>query len=140
MPYDPRTLPQVPIVRQFTKFALVGVVNTATSFSIYFILTRFAGLSVAAANPIAFALAVSVSFLLNRRWTFRVTTGDHRMQYAKFFAVNVVGLLVNQGIIVWLHYGLHLHDIVAWFGAVVVVMFWKFYANRHWTFAVHVNG
>lgn len=137
---DPRTLHQVPAVRQFTKFALVGSVNTATSFTLYFTLTRWAGFSVAAANPVAFVLAVSVSFFLNRRWTFRVSTGDHRMQYAKFFAVNLVGLALNQAILLGLHFGLHLNDLIAWFGAVAVVMFWNFFANRHWTFKGHVQG
>lgn len=140
MAQDLRTLHQVPIVRQFSKFAMVGAVNFTTHLSIYLVLTREFHLAIAAANPVAFTVAVTVSFLLNRRWTFRVATGNHRAQYAKFVLVNVAGLGINQAILLTLVHAAHLHDVVAFVLAVGVVMFWNFFVNRHWTFAGHVRG
>lgn len=138
-PY-PQNLHRIPVVRQFTKFALVGSVNFLVHLTMYLLLTRPLGLVIALANPLAFTVAVTVSFLLNRRWTFRVSTGDHRVQYAKFFGVSVVGLGVNQAILLTLVHGFHVHDVVAFILAVGVVMFWNFFVNRSWTFSGHVRG
>jgi putative flippase GtrA len=138
--YDPRKIPAIPVVRQFTKFAVVGTINFATHLSVYLLLTRPFHLPIAVANPLAFTVAVSVSFLLNRRWTFRVTTGDHRAQYVKFFGVSLAGLGINQAILLSLVHGFGFHDIFAFVLAVGVVMFWNFFVNRHWTFSGHVQG
>ncbi len=128
-------VPRRRVARQFIKFAMVGVVNTSTSFTIYYLTTRLLGVPPLAANAVAFIFAVTVSYLLNKRWTFRDTRRASARQYSKFVSINIVGLILSELIIAVLHHGLGWNDILAFFGAVLIVMFWNFGANKLWTFS-----
>ncbi len=119
---------------QFGTFAAVGVVNTAISFSTYAAGTRLGHLDPLVANIVAFAIAVTASFFLNRRFTFRGHTGRLHHQYGKFFLVNLVGLGLSETIIAVVHKAWGVNDILAFGIAVVVVLFWNFGANRAWAF------
>ena len=128
-----------PLVRQMIKFGLVGVLNTTIDFSVYFLLTRFTPFFAdhrIAANTIAFVVAVSNSFFLNKHWTFREKTQTAVAQYPKFFFVSFGGLLLTQGIFFALHTIAGLHDLWAKMIAVIVVMCWNFAVNKMWTFKV----
>ncbi len=123
-----------PAVKQFVKFSLVGVVNTATSVSVYLVMSRPAGLDPLIANAIAFMLAVTVSYNLNKRWTFRDQQRAFVRQYSRFFLISLIGLGLSEVIIYAVHRALGVHDLIAFFTAVGVVMFWNFLANKFWTF------
>ncbi|MBI4089780.1 MAG: GtrA family protein [Candidatus Kerfeldbacteria bacterium] len=131
---SPRSGLQLPVVRQFIKFSMVGVVNTLTSSSVYLVATRPLGLDPLVGNAIAFAAAVTVSFSLNKLWTFRDRSRALRRQYSLFFLISGVGFLCSETIIFVLHTWLGFHDLLAFGTAVVVVLFWNFGANRAWTF------
>lgn len=123
-----------PGLRQFVKFSLVGGVNTATSTAVYLSLTRLVDISPLVANALAFIVAVTISFIFNKRWTFRDVGRDHARQYSKFFFISGLGLGWSELIIWWLHHLLGWPDLVAFFTAVVVVVGWNFTLNRWWTF------
>ncbi|MBI2984437.1 MAG: GtrA family protein [Candidatus Kerfeldbacteria bacterium] len=123
-----------PVVKQFIKFSLVGVINTATSTALYLFFTRLANLDPLVANALAFGAAVSVSFILNKRWTFRDQQRRYARQYAQFFLVSIIGLGLSEAIIFWLHKVRGAHDLLAFAVAVVTVVFWNFSANKWWTF------
>lgn len=122
------------LARQFITFALIGVVNTGVSFGTYAFFTRVVGLQPLVANAAAFLIAVTVSFILNRRYTFKGSLGRLHHQYGKFIAVNVVGLGFSELIIWFLHVRHGLHDFLAFGIATVIVLFWNFGVNRWWTF------
>ena len=105
-------------VRQFLKFATVGVMNTTIDWSLAFLLTYytplprilgigFVNLTGAPVRPEAAAVwctkiissgtATVNSFIWNRRWTFRIRDKRARArQFAKFVTVNVIGMLLNS--------------------------------------------
>lgn len=122
------------MIRQFTKFALVGVLNTAIDFSVYTSLTRLAHWHFLVANATSFLVAVTFSFLLNSRWTFRDRPGNRRRQYLLFFLVNLIALGLNETLLATFVHVAHVHDLLAKAAATVVVLFWNFFANRAWTF------
>lgn len=134
-----------PDVRQFVKFCIVGATSFAIDAGISAILIFAAGMWWPLANTISFAVAVTNGFFWNRRWTFQaVGQRRQRDQYAMFFGVNVVGLILNLGIMKTVFFfatgqwqGQHpkgLHFTIAKIAATAVVVFWNFFANRHWTF------
>ncbi len=131
---SPRQGWQLVVVRQFVKFAIVGVFNTATSADVYLIASRPLALDPLVANAVAFVVAVTVSFVLNKSWTFRNQERSYRRQYSMFFGVSGVGFLLSEAILFITHKLLGVHDVVAFGIAVVIVMFWNFGANRAWTF------
>lgn len=128
-----------PVIKQFVKFAMVGTINTATSLSVYLLLTRMASLDPLVANAGAFIVAVTVSFFLNKNWTFRDQQRAFAKQYSRFFSVSLVGLILSEGIIYVLHKVMSIHDLAAFFVAVGIVMFWNFTANKLWTFRAVPN-
>ena len=121
-------------VKQFIKFSVVGLSNTILDFSIYIILTREFYIHFLVANAIAFIVAVSWSYLANKWWTFRDKSTSTKSQYSKFIVISLIGLGINEGILSLLVIYVGLWDLLAKLGAVVIVVFWNFWANRTWTF------
>ncbi len=52
------------------QFLTVGVANTAIGLSSIFVAMRFLDMSEAAANALGYAIGVTLSFVINRAWTF----------------------------------------------------------------------
>ena len=130
-------LAKYPAAKQFAKFVMVGLVNTAIDFFIYFSLTRgtdFFERHLLSANIIAFSIAATNSFFWNKKWTFRDQGKNYHVQYSKFLIVSIGGLLLSQGIFVLgVHY-LKISDIITKLAAVVIITFWNFALNKWWTF------
>lgn len=127
-------------VRRFSRFALVGLLNTAIDFTIFFSLLHLTNLSYLGANMISFLAAAINSYTLNRRWTFRSGARDIHREGAQYVTVIGVGFLLNEGLLYLLvDHG----DLPTWAGKVVVtgvVLIWNFLANRFWTFRHHVGS
>lgn len=123
-----------PVFWQFFRFCLVGLVNFLVDFSIYFILTRLFGLPYLLAATISFAVAVTCSFFLNRRWTFSYQGANFSAVYFKFFLVNIGGLVLN---LILMFVSVELvacPDLLAKFLASVVVAFFNFSLSKFWAF------
>lgn len=131
---SPRTGLRLAVVRQFLKFGAVGIVNTITSVAVYSFVSRPLHQDPLIANAAAFVVAVTVSYRLNKSWTFAENTPASLRQYSQFVSVSAVGLVLSETIVFFMHRVLRLHDFIAFFTAVGVVMFWNFSANRHWIF------
>jgi len=82
------------------RFVIVGCVNTAVDIALLFALTS-AGVSLVLANIVSTSVALGVSFVLNRRFTFR-SFGRRGRQLALFLAVTLFGLWVLQPIVIQL--------------------------------------
>ena len=126
---------------RFVKFGLVGTLGAVVDFTVLNLAYRVGGLPLVAANSLSFTLAVISNFTWNRLWTFPESRSRPiRSQLPQFALVNVVGLIINNLILVGLH-GL-LRDVIgdpwdynlAKAVAIVIVLFWNFGANRLWTY------
>ena len=82
---------------QAVKFAMVGFVNLAVDFGIFFLALTFLTGSLVAANVLAWCVAVSGSYVLNSFITFATESGRRlRLRaYAAFVASQVTGLLAG---------------------------------------------
>lgn len=87
-------------MRQFFQFALVGVANTAVDFGVYVLLTRsvmWFQVNYLIANALAFFLAISNSYILNRHWTFKNSPKQNFFSsYVKFNLVCLFTLMVIE--------------------------------------------
>lgn len=134
-----------PAVRQFAKFCIVGASSFAIDYGISFFLHFLFSVNLQVAKTISFALAVTNGFFWNNRWTFQ-NTGSRAAheKYARFVAVNVVGWILNLAIVtavVWSETGTWVNQqpskpvfLLATLVATFFVVFWNFFANKHWTF------
>jgi putative flippase GtrA len=77
---------QHPEVRQFIRFAIVGLAQNGTNLTVYALLI-VAGVPFLLAAVIAALVALSLSFMLNRRWTFPGTDDRTTRRAIRFVAV-----------------------------------------------------
>lgn len=126
-------------IRRFVKFGIVGVSGTLIDFSITWLCRDILGLPDLIANAIGFVVAATTNYILNRIWTWHSTEKNVGVEYLKFFAVSVIGLLLNT-LILFLLKGFDLFDnpdLNFWsakVGATLIVMLWNFFANNFFTF------
>jgi putative flippase GtrA len=130
-------------LRQFIKFCIVGSSSTLIDFSVanvayYLLNVRPAAL----ASVMGFCMAVVNGYFWNSRWTFRdrVRSAVHE-EFIRFVTVNIVGATLNYTIVslVLLLDNQDPHPKWVFNGAKLlatgIVVFWNFFANKHWTFS-----
>jgi putative flippase GtrA len=89
-------------------------------------------------------LAIFNAFVWNRRWTFKIRGKEHRsVQMQKFFAVAIVGMVLNTIITTIVNSNLpgapKTRLLIAMIVATVLVTFWNFFGQKHWTFKGHAK-
>lgn len=126
-----------PVTKQFTKFCVVGVTNAVVDVSGYFILTRVFGLYYIISAVLSAIVAITWSFNLNRRWTFKSSPGNLKKQYFNFLVFNVISLALSLFLLYVAVDILGIFDILAKVFITVIVAFINFSLNRIWTFSGH---
>lgn len=92
------------LIIQFSKFVLVGVVNTGIDFIILNLLIRITGITtgigIVVLNSISFTAAVVNSYFMNKYWTFGIKGETTKtVEASKFLLVSLIGLGINNGIV-----------------------------------------
>ena len=81
---------------QFLMFGTVGVVGFLADTATVYALRNSLGLY--GAGGVAYGVAASVTWILNRLWTFRGKgSGPAHQQWARFVLVNLGGFVLNRG-------------------------------------------
>ncbi len=118
--------------RQFIRFGIVGVANTAISLASYRLLLAL-DVPYPVAASIAWAAGAVNGYVFNRRWTFQARdTTRTRVLY-----VLVAGAGAGStSLLVWLFVeGAGIGKLEAFLAAAPVVVISTFLANRFWTFS-----
>ena len=90
------TATRIATLAQFVMFGVVGAAGFVADTATVYALRQMLGLY--GAGVVAYAVAASVNWLLNRRWTFRGKgSGPAHRQWARFLLVNLGGLALNRG-------------------------------------------
>ena len=92
----------VPVLYQFGKFAAVGVMNTFVDVGVLNLEILIVGSPGAwgyrMMKAVSFVAATTNSFFWNKFWTFDSREPANASQTVKFYAVAVVGFLLNVGV------------------------------------------
>jgi len=81
---------------QFVQFATVGVAGLMVDAVVVYATRGWAGLY--AAGLLSYLVAVTVTWALNRMWTFRgLGQGSALRQWARFVVANLLGFVLNRG-------------------------------------------
>ncbi|MBT8227709.1 MAG: GtrA family protein [Dactylosporangium sp.] len=130
------------LFKELTSFAIIGVINTAVDF---IILNALLWMGPLKAKVIATVVATSMSYVMNRYWTFakRERTSAHK-EYALFFALNLVGMAIQLAVLGGAKYGLgfsengDLGDRIAFNVAnalgTIIAMVFRFWSYRTFVF------
>ena len=129
-------IPEKPVIllAQATRFALVGVANTAVDLTLFAVLFYALGWPLLVANAGGFLIAVLVSYVLNKTWTFADNSrgSESVRRGVAFGAVAIVGLGVGSAVI-WVA-ALFIPTIAAKLTAIGATFLWNFTASRRWVF------
>jgi putative flippase GtrA len=128
---------------EVAKFGTVGALAFVVDVSLFNISLHLAPHKPLTAKVISTVVAASVAFVLNRAWSFRhrQRSSVHR-EYALFFILNAVGLVIAVGCLGLSHYVLGFHSRVAdnvsanGFGLVLGTLF-RFWSYRRFVWVAH---
>ncbi len=145
-----RILPQrwQRLVPEMTKFGVIGVINTAIDMAIYNALLSIGPIK---ASAVSMTVATTSSYLMNRYWTFaRRQRSSAPREYVLFFALNLVGFVIQSTPIAFAKYGMHFSedgtivDLLAFNIAKIVGigmgMLFRFWSYRTFVFKAPVEG
>jgi putative flippase GtrA len=128
-------------LRRLVKFALVGALGAPIDFGLLNILKGVWGWHLLWANTASVSAAIISNFIWNRLWTFPESRSrKKRKQLPQFFLVNIIGLIINNLIVLGVdavlvsYVGEPWSYNIAKAFAIGVVLFWNFGANRLWTY------
>lgn len=86
-------------ISDIVRFGISGVAGFVVDTGIVVIFTRELGLGPIVAQVIAFTVAVTVTWLINRHWTFAEHASENWLhEWTRYVAANSVGAVVNNGI------------------------------------------
>jgi putative flippase GtrA len=83
------------------RFGAIGGVGFLIDAGVLTWLVRVSGWGLYESRALSFALAVTATWYLNRRFTFANRAGvDRKREYSRYFAVQTLGALINLGVYV----------------------------------------
>ena len=117
------------------RFGIVGIANTFLDFVAFVLLVRSLSMEPLWANLLAFFVAVTNSFLLNKCWTFAITIEKHQqlfLIYLRYIAVNSVGFALGTSLIYSLLPWVSIES--AKFASISVTFLWNYFGSRYLVF------
>jgi putative flippase GtrA len=82
----------------WVRFGLVGVLNTLAGLLVIYVLKYVFATPDVAANLVGYAVGLTTSYTLNRRWTFAFR-GPHRGAISRFILVTIVAYGANLALV-----------------------------------------
>jgi dolichol-phosphate mannosyltransferase len=119
---------------QLFKFSCVGGTGTVLNLAVFTLLAVGLDVHHLVAATIAFLVAVTNNFWLNRHWTFGAKDGHAGFQAARFFTVSVFAFAIQLGVLELLVSGLGTPKVAAQAVSLVVATPFNFLGNKMWSF------
>ncbi|MGH7640287.1 MAG: GtrA family protein [Candidatus Dormibacteria bacterium] len=122
--------------RRFPIFLSVGLMGLVTTFVGTVVLYHHFHLQLWLASAISIQIAILVTYTLNSRLTWRDRPGSRQTQrFLTFEGVSLVGLAINEGVLLTSVTHLHLYYLVGLVLGSAVAAVWNYLANHKLTFA-----
>jgi putative flippase GtrA len=135
---EPTGWHELPTVRQFIKYGLVGASNTIVNFVVYSVGVTI-GIHYLIALVIGYAVGSLNSYILNRHWTFQARNIAHTTAGSRFALVTVCAIAANLGLLYVFVHHLGISKIPAQAILTLPLLAVTFPINRWWSFA-HPGG
>jgi putative flippase GtrA len=120
-------------MRQFVKFNLVGLLNTALDFVLFSLLTWF-GVFYIWAQCISYGVGMLNSYTLNKYWTFAQKGRLEPKQAIRFLLLNLGSLLLSLGMLAVLSDYIGIKVLVAKLITTAVTTLFNYAGNKLWVF------
>ena len=120
---------------QLLRFGTVGGSGYVVNLAVFTLAVHAFDRGYILAATVAFLVAVTNNFLLNRHWTFDARAGHAGFQAARFFTVSVCAFLLNLAVLGLLVAGVGLPEVPAQALAIVAATPLSFVGNKLWSFS-----
>lgn len=119
--------------RDLILYGIIGCCASGLDFVIYTILVKYICVYYIYANSISVLAGISTSFILNRKYNFKVK--DHTVRrFSIFLSVGLMGLILSNIILYICISIIDLNELVSKFLSIVLVVFLQFLLNKFITF------
>ena len=122
------------LILKFIKYCIVGASGVVCDFSTTWLLKEKFRVDKYVANSCGFVLAATSNYILNRIWTFESSNDKITSEYLSFFVISLVGIGINNLIIMILNDKLKLNFYLSKSIAIIIVTIWNFIMNFLFTF------
>ncbi len=119
---------------QLFKFACVGGTGTVLNLAVFSLLAVGLGVHHLVAATIAFLVAVTNNFWLNRHWTFGARDGHAGFQAARFFTVSVFAFAIQLGVLELLVTSFGAPKVLSQAVSLVIATPFNVLGNKMWSF------
>jgi dolichol-phosphate mannosyltransferase len=119
------------LAQRFQKFLAVGGVGLGVNLVALFILHDVFSLRLPLAAPVAIAISMVVTFVLNEIWTWH-DRGSGRVvsRMLLYVPINTVGLIINTQVLLFLEERYGVYYLLANLIGAVVAAIWNFLLNN----------
>ena len=127
----------VKLYNKFRNLILYGVIGSSSvclDFCIFTLLTSFTGIHYLIANCISVTCGLTNSFILNRKYNFKVTDKTAK-RAAMFYAVGFLGLALSSGLLYFFYQMMGLPRPISKLLAIVLEVAVQFVVNSLVTFS-----
>ncbi len=119
--------------RNLILYGIIGCCTASLDFLIFTGLTQWTSIHYIVANVISCSTGILCSFLLNRKYNFKVT--DHTMRrMIIFFSVGIIGLFLSSVILHFCINNLHWGELISKLTSIVIVVIIQFFLNKYISF------
>ena len=127
------------LIHEVAKFGIVGVLAFVLTIVLFNTFHSGAGMDPVAATTLANVVATVFAFVGNKFWAFRHRKGSHwGRESLLFFFFNGIGILITDGVVAAVHYGLGYTDNfslnVANIIGIGLATLFRLYCYRRWVF------
>jgi putative flippase GtrA len=119
------------LAQRFQKFVVVGIVGLAVNQGLLAVLHGSIGLLIVIASCIAVLASMVVTFIANEFWTWHDRGSGRVISRAmSYVPINIVGLIINTGILYVLYDQHGVHYLIANLIGAGVAAIWNFVLNN----------
>lgn len=119
------------LLGQIAGFGIVGIIATVIDFGIMNLLHYGCNVNILASNTAGFVVSVIFNYVASMKYVFSHRDGmSKRREFVIFVILSVIGLLLNDGIVLALNRGLALEANIAKICATALVMVYNFISRK----------
>lgn len=83
------------VIKQITKFFIIGVSAVLVDFIIYYMMSDLMGINTDVSKAFGFMIGTVYTYFLNKRWTWKYTERSNKGMVLKFGVVYAVSFIFN---------------------------------------------
>ena len=119
------------LLAQIMKFGIVGVIATVIDFGVMNLLHYGLRLDILIANTAGFVISLVFNYLASMKYVFAHKEGmSRRREFVIFVVLSVIGLVLNDGIVLVLNTRLGFEANIAKICATAIVMAYNFVTRK----------